>query len=168
MRAQAYTAKRFAASARRVVGLKAPLWTCPPYAAETIAVHDLGACDFLYLDLHQPARGADFLAGDDGAVALTADQLTGVSWKGAVVFSTACYLAEGGPMLEALKATGATVIAAPGENYGQRFGAPLLARWVLGMMRLGFSASQALWWGKWRLKFRDDRASVDAQGFEIV
>ncbi|MFA6134399.1 MAG: hypothetical protein WC869_10345 [Phycisphaerae bacterium] len=179
MRALAYCAYQFREIARRVVGSAAAVLTSPPYGEELppplraiLNPHVLPP-RFLYLDLHMRRAGEGAFYGDDGRVALTVAMVRPLQLRGAVVFATTCFLADGGPMLDALLSTGAGVMAGPGKNLGggrrALLGADLLALWVRRLLALGFSPAAALELGKRRLQLRREKtaAVLDALQFRL-
>lgn len=138
----AYCAQEFAASTRRAAGIE-PL-TCPPVTAETVPPIE---ADFIYLDLHGQF-GDPAWYGDDGTVAMTAQQVRSYAIDGAVVFAVNCWLGDDSPMLRALLHAGAHVIAGEGPNYGppggKLYGAPLLGLWLRRFLRVGWDITRAL------------------------
>jgi hypothetical protein len=156
MRVFAYCAKSFVRTARRAAGVE-PI-TCPPTRTATFLPQWLEGNRFIYLDLHgQPHQGQWY--GDDGYVAMTAEQVQQASLEGSVVFAVNCYLAnEGSPMLDALLDAGAEyVIGGWGPNYGgQRgmIGANALGWWVRLGMQAGLKPLTALAGAKRLLRAR--------------
>ncbi len=179
MRALAYCAYQFREVARRVAGNDSAVLTCPPYGEELppplraiLGGENHTPPRFLYLDLHMRRAGEGALYGDGGQVALTAAMVRKLDLRGVVVFATTCFLADGGPMLDALLSTGAGVIAGPGKNQGgvhTLLGADLLALWVRRALALGFSPAAALALGKRRLQLqrRKTAAVLDALQFRL-
>lgn len=117
MRVFAYCAKSFEGSTRKAAGVRPH--TCPPLFADAFDIRLLDGASLLYLDLHGLPGTAEWL-GDDGLVALRADQIKGADLHGAIVFALNCHLADDdSPMLDALLDAGAQyVIGGDGENYG--------------------------------------------------
>lgn len=121
---------------------------CPPASAELFERSWLESRDFLYFDLHgQPGAAAWY--GDEGIVALRAEQAISCSLDGAIVFATNCYLAdEESPMMDALLDAGARyVIGGQGPNWaGQRrlYGASLLGWRFRQLLERGFDPLRAL------------------------
>lgn len=146
MRVFAYCAASFQEATRRAAGME-PL-TCPPASAEHFERSWLENHDFLYFDLHG-APGEAYWLGDEGIVALRADQITSCSLDGAIVFATNCYLAdEESPMMDALLEAGARyVIGGQGPNWaGERtlYGASLLGWRFRQLLERGFDPLRAL------------------------
>lgn len=150
----AYCCQSFYEATKRAAGVE-PL-TCPPASAEDFEPALLENRDFLYFDLHG-APGEPFWYGDDGIVALMADQIVQVPLNGAIVFAINCYLAdEDSPMMDALLNAGALyVIGGNGKNWGSKrrlYNASLLGWWVRRMMELGVHPLGALTIAKRRLQ----------------
>jgi len=112
----------------------------------------------LYFDLHG-RPGAGFWHGDDGIVALTAEQVRSVDLGGAVVFALNCYLADScSPMMDSLLDAGASyVIGGDGQNWAGTssalYGASLLGLWFRRLFMIGVPplkalavAKRAIWW----------------------
>lgn len=143
----AYCAASFGEVTRRAAGVE-PL-CCPPASAELFERSWLENRDFLYFDLHgQP--GTPIWYGDEGIVALRAEQIMECSLGGAIVFATNCYLAdEDSPMMDALLEAGARyVIGGQGQNWaGQRvvfYGATLLGWRFRQLLERGFDPLRAI------------------------
>lgn len=142
----AYCAASYREITERAAGVE-PL-TCPPASAEDFEPSWLEDRDFLYFDLHgQP--GAPIWYGDEGIVALRAEQITSCSLGGAIVFATNCYLAdEESPMMDALLEAGAHyVIGGQGPNWaGERrlYGASLLGWRFRQLLERGFDPLRAM------------------------
>lgn len=142
----AYCAASFREVTRRAAGVE-PL-CCPPALAEHFERSWLEDHDFLYFDLHgQP--GASTWYGDEGIVALKAEQIMECSLGGAIVFATNCYLAdEESPMMDALLEAGAQyVIGGQGPNWaGERtiYGASLLGWRFRQLLERGFDPLRAM------------------------
>lgn len=122
--------------------------TCPPANADTFDPRWLAGRDLIYLDLHG-MPGQPYWLGDDGIVALTAEQIHGASLGNAVVFAINCYLADDdSPMLDALLGAGARyVIGGSGPNLGGQEtlqGASLLGFYLRTGLAAGFDPLTAL------------------------
>lgn len=159
MRVFAFCCKSFVESTRKAAGVE-PLLS-PPFSARSVNPGLLEGRDFIYLDLHG-GPGVDCWFGDDGLVALTAEQVRGVDLGGAVVFAANCYLGDDdSPMMDALLDAGASfVIGGRGPNYagtGRVYGAALLGQWVRRLIGLGFGPLKALGLAKLRVARRWER-----------
>lgn len=152
MNVWAYCCQSFVRTARQASDVE-PL-TCPPMRAVDFDPLWLAGPEpdthwnVIYFDLHGEP-GVPMWFGDDGEIALTAEQVHSVNLRGAVVFAVNCHLADDdSPMLDALLAAGASyVVGGPGPNYGgQRvqMGAPLLGQWFIRYLKLGFDVLDAL------------------------
>ena len=161
------------ASARRAVSAAtgvSPL-SSPPVPAGMFEPRWLGGHDLLYFRLHGKP-GANAWYNDAGSAALTEDQVLAADLGGAVVVVANCY-GDGGPMVRALYAAGATaVIAGAGPNYAavrRVVGADLLVRWVILGLRMGLGVDRALSLAQMRLKMSSWRASDrDAAQFVVL
>lgn len=147
MRVFAYCAKSFERQTRRAAGVTKPI-TCPPVSSETLDVSALEGNDLLWFDLHG-GPNVGFWYGDNGIIALTAEQVRSVDLTDTIVFALNCYLADReSPMLDALLDAGAKyVIGGDGENWeGVRslYGAGLLGMWFRRLLQIGIPALKAL------------------------
>lgn len=142
----AYCAASFREATRRAAGVE-PL-CCPPASAEHFERSWLENRDFLYFDLHgQP--GVPIWYGDEGIVALKAEQIMECPLGGAIVFATNCYLAdEDSPMMDILLEAGAQyVIGGQGPNWaGKRtiYGASLLGWRFRQLLERGLAPLRAM------------------------
>ena len=159
MRIWAYCCASFAPSARKAAGVD-PV-TCPPITVDDVLAHWDGPYDFVYIDLHGRPGDVQWY-GDERIPALTADQVRGMDFEGAIVFAVNCYLGDDdSPMLDALLDAGASyVIGGAGENFGgarHLMGAPLLAMYFRRALRGSLDVLRALslaktvlrWGGLW-------------------
>jgi len=143
----AYCAQSFERSTGRAAGVKSV--TCPPASSDMFNLLWLTGRQLLYFDLHG-SPGAGFWHGDDGIIALTAEQVRSVDLGGAVVFATTCYLADqDSPMLDALLDAGASyVIGGDGQNWAgvsrRLYGASLLGFWFRRLFMMGVPPLKAL------------------------
>jgi len=158
-------------SARRAVSAAtgvSPL-SSPPALAATFEPLWLEGHDLLYFRLHGKP-GANAWYNDAGSAALTEDQVLAADLGGAVVVVANCY-GDGGPMVRALYAAGATAVIA-GPNYAavrRVVGADLLVRWVILGLRMGLGVDRALSLAQMRLKMSSWRPSDrDAAQFVVL
>jgi len=113
----AYCAAEYERAVERAAGV--PSLTSPPLDEATFCVQCLEGLDLFYVGLHGHEWLAEWL-GDDGVVALTAEQVARADLRGCVVFAESCWLPES-PMLGALLEAGAeAVVGGSAENFGGR------------------------------------------------
>ena len=147
MKTIAHCAESFVDSARTASGVEPT--TCPPMTSDTFDAKALHGADFWYIDLHGE-EGWPQWYGDNGVVAILAEQVAALDLSHTVVFAANCFLGEGNsPMLQALlKAKAKAVVAAPGKNYsptgGHLYGAALLGMWFRRMLMMRLPVQIAL------------------------
>ena len=175
MRVVAYCAHSFQNATERAAGV-APL-TCPPLSEATWPTirRRIDGAEFIYLDLHGQENDAAWY-GDDGIVAMTAEQLSTAQLADAVVFAVNCHLGDpGAPMARALFAAGVShLIAGEGPNYGPPsgplYGGPLLGLWLRRFFGIGFGVPKALRAAKRVAAWRGGGAYVveDVMAFQAI
>lgn len=137
--------------------------TSPPLDSTRFDARRLEGYDLLYFDLHGWPGGSVWLGQSRPStverrnVALTVEQLAGVSLHGCVVFAATCYLADSdSPMLDALLDAGARyVIGGEGVNWNglsNPIGAGLLGQWFRRGMQMGIEPLRALALAKQRVR----------------
>lgn len=137
MRVVAYCAREYVGAVRRASGVE-PL-TSPPVDEASFDVRVLTGCDLFYVGLHGHEWLAEWL-GDDGEIALSADQLREADLTGSIVFAESCWLPES-PMLGALLGAGAeAVVGGSAKNFGGR-------ERPTGVTLLGWLFRVGLQWG---------------------
>ena len=162
MRILAYCCKSFERTTVRATGVEP--WTCPPLTFDQIDPRDMAGYDVLYLDLHGN-EGDEMWKGDDGEIALIAEQIAQIDLSKTVVFALNCWLGnEHSPMLRALLQAGAKcVVGGDGKNWSSpqngpmMYGAALLGWWFISLLKVGNDPTKAL-----QLAKRVTKASLEA------
>ena len=162
------------AAVRKATGVEP--WTCPPYTTENIQPAHLEGYDLIYFRLHRLRSVPGLWFGEyplgERVQAMNNYLLELTDLSGALVVMANCYGASD-PMVKQLYASGArAVIAGPGRNYahGERVvGTDLLAKWLIGGLRMGLGIGAALGVAKARLRLTAQRgADRDALEFALM
>lgn len=169
MKIQAYCTCSARRAVRAATGTK-PL-TSPPLHIGRFDPAWLEGYDLLYFRLHGSPKGTVWF-GDLKVPALNVDQVLGADLTGTTVVVANCY-GDQGPITKALYTAGAVaVVAGPGKNLAARkrvVGVDLLVRWIIRLVRRGWSLNRAVQASRIRLRFTSWRASDrDAAQFHIL